>query len=188
MNLKTALFWFWGTVGGSRFIVKRNWLEMEKQERGKERGGGIRATSQRWTVVDRGQGPDLKSNQSFQFLYQPFLSSIHHHTSLPAVESDNLMSPKPISTLAIPRSTLFALSQAGYETTDELASSTPEGLARGNPLFSDQGAGPHFSNGGMVSMENYRARYIRPVVSANPVRWLQTTGDSIRSRVVGFCQ
>lgn len=45
------------------------------------------------------------------------------------------MPPKPISTLAIPRSTLFALSQAGYETTDELASSTPESLARGN-LFS----------------------------------------------------
>ncbi|KAF9652649.1 hypothetical protein BDM02DRAFT_2549172 [Thelephora ganbajun] len=40
------------------------------------------------------------------------------------------MSPKSISTLALPRSTLFALSQAGYETTDELASSTPENLAR----------------------------------------------------------
>lgn len=48
------------------------------------------------------------------------------------------MSPKPISTLALPRSTLFALSQAGYETTDELASSTPEGLAKGKPVFPDQ--------------------------------------------------
>ena len=44
------------------------------------------------------------------------------------------MPPRPISTLAIPKSTLFALSQAGYETTDELASSTPESLARGNQL------------------------------------------------------
>jgi len=71
------------------------------------------------------------------------------------------MSPRSISTLALPRSTLFALSQAGYETTDELASSTPESLAKGKPDRRSRD----------FLLMKYRARYIRPVVSTDPVCW-----------------
>ena len=71
------------------------------------------------------------------FIPQPTSLSDLSHFSLPAGEEYILflkMSPKPISTLGLPRSTLLALSQAGYETTDELASSTPESLARGKSV------------------------------------------------------
>ena len=131
MNLKTGLFK--GTAGGSRGIVKRSWLEMEKQERRRE-GWGIGATSERWDPTDGG-GQRMRNRVEpniLVFIPHEHLSSICHAPCRP--QTDDLMPPRPISTLAIPKSTLFALSQAGYETTDELASSTPESLARGNTL------------------------------------------------------
>lgn len=91
---------------------------------------------------------------------------------LPAAQRDDLMPPRPISTLAIPKSTLFALSQAGYETTDELASSTPESLARGNTFSRITEQGHTFLMGILSrSWKKYRARHIRRVVSADPVCW-----------------
>ena len=115
--------------------MRWNRLEMEKQEREGERERERRGVLVRLAVVDRGR--ENKSNQKIWFLYH------NHHsrwTVTPAgrargiVSSLVRMSSKSISTLALPRSTLLALSQAGYETTDELVSSTAEGLARGKPI------------------------------------------------------
>ena len=89
-------------------------------------------------VVDRGR--DTESNQKFWFLYDdhPSPSTITlAGRAAGTVSSLVRMSSKSISTLALPRSTLLALSQAGYETTDELASTTAEGLARGKAGFTD---------------------------------------------------
>lgn len=42
------------------------------------------------------------------------------------------MSKRPLHTLPLPPATLAALTRAGYETSDDLAASTPEELARGS--------------------------------------------------------
>ena len=126
---------------GSRTIVRRKVeLARDGEAREGERENDVRNQLRGWvvqlTVVERGQ--ETESNQQFWFLYQSHPSS--RSITLAGRPSGILvqMPPKPISTLALPRSTLFALSQAGYETTDELASSTPESLARGKPVFPDQ--------------------------------------------------
>ena len=115
---------------------------MEKQERGREGPGATGQQRIQLAVVDRGQ--ETKLNQQFEFLYHNHpLFSITLLTSVRGTLGYSFvrMSPKPISALALPRSTLLALSQAGYETTDELALSTPESLARGKSVCPTVGKG-----------------------------------------------
>lgn len=45
------------------------------------------------------------------------------------------MSKRQLSTLPLSGSILNALGRAGYETIEDLNDATPEGLARGKPLF-----------------------------------------------------
>ena len=121
-------------MGNSRVIVNRRyWLEMEKQER--ERRGASATSPPRIQLTVEDRGWKTKLNQPFELLYHlnQLLSSIYHTSCRPqrAIILLVQMAPKPISTLALPRSTLLALSQAGYETTDELASASPESLAKG---------------------------------------------------------
>ena len=124
-------------------IIRRHWVrftrhrEKELARDGEAREGerrGIRATSERWDPTD-GSGQRMRNRVEpiiLVFIPHEHLTSIYHASCRP--QRNDLMPPRPISTLAIPKSTLLALSQAGYETTDELASSTPESLARGNTL------------------------------------------------------
>lgn len=123
---------------------------MEKQEREEERKRGASCEVQ-LTVVDRGRETKLNQKSDF-YTTQPSPRSITL-AGRPAGGIFRLfrMSPKSISSLALPRSTLFALSQAGYETTDELASSTPENLARGKSALSDQQSMGHSFLMGILS-------------------------------------
>ena len=114
-------------MGESRVIV----MELARDGEARERGVQL-------VVVDRGR--ETESNQKFWFLYDnhPSPSTITLAGRVTGIVSSLVrMSSKSIATLALPSSTLLALSQAGYETTDELASSTAEGLARGKAGFAD---------------------------------------------------
>lgn len=131
-------------MGDSRIIVKRGAeVTRDGKAREGERGNTCDELAVGLAYPTDGSGQRMRNQVEptvLVFIPQP---PSPRSITLPAGRRGILirMPSRSISTLALPRSTLLALSQAGYETTDELASSTPENLARGKAAFPDHRRG-----------------------------------------------